>query len=51
MALIIVDGQGVLVGARGSRNIWEILLYRVCRETKAIKCAWCKVIIYYRKEY
>jgi len=51
MALIMVDGQGVLVGARGSRNMREILLYRVCGEIKAIKCTRCKVIVYYRKEY
>jgi len=51
MALIIVDSQGVLVGARGSRNIREILLYKVCRKTKAIKYTWYKVVAYYRKEY
>jgi len=51
MALIIVDSQGVLVGARGSGNTREILLYGVCEEIKVIKCMWCKVITYYRKEH
>jgi len=51
MALIMVDGQGVLVGARGSGNTREILPCGVCGETKVIKCAWCKVVVYYGKEY
>ena len=49
MALIMVDGQGV--GARESRNTREILPCRVCGETKAIKCARCKVVAYYGKEH
>jgi len=51
MALIIVNGQGVLVGARGSGNTREILLYRVYKETKAIKYIWCKVVAYCGKEH
>ena len=51
MALIMVDGQGVPVGARGSGNTREILPCGVCGETKAMKCARCKVVAYCGKEH
>jgi hypothetical protein len=46
-----IDGQGAEVGTRGSGSTREILSYRVCRETKAMKCARCKVVAYCGKEY
>ena len=51
MAQIMADGQGVEVGARGSGSTREILPCRVCGETKAMKCARCKIVAYCGKEH